>query len=508
MRLPNASPLFLLTLLLCTALSTRPGFGQATPAEAARLGMEIAWQGQVRMPKVGGIVSAQLWVEPSLPRKYAVVELPGRTVRVSADELDRKGVPIGIEEAKKIAAGQAQRIVRKADGFDVSEVTIPRIHLVVVTSDGLVQAMDAESGVALWEQPALCGLSTAPAHPAALSSAGIAVIHGRNLVLIDWKSGKQLSNQVLKYGSANSLAVCNNLAYVSDYSGRMVAYGLGVERKPWSARIFGRPVGTPVTLADQSLCAVASSEGYVYTLSGGEEPSQWNRYETSAAINGSLSAGNGAFYVGTNSGILSKIGVEERIGKIVWEFRTGGPIANPAFIHGKQVFFATEAGSFHSIDDETGFANWSKNGQRIEQPIAVVLDNVLCKTSTGEIVAMNAADGRFVAKTNAMDLSITVINQSTDRVYLIGDSGLMQCLRPRDGLLPKLVAPVATVEETPAEQPPMEEATTAPAAGAEDPFNFGGGAAAAASPFGGAPAGESSSEPAPIDNPFGTGSPF
>lgn len=484
--------------LLSIFFSSHSSFAQVTPVEAERLGLEIAWRAQAQVPKVGrGIVSAQLWIEGSQPRKYAVVELPGRTIRVSADEIDRQGQPIGIEAAKKLATVQAEHFLRETEGFQVTEVTVPRIRLVIVTNEGLVQAVDAETGAPLWEQSAVCGNSSEPAHPAALSSAGISVVQGRNLYLIDWETGKQLMRKELRHGCANAVVACNDIAFVADVIGRLSAHGLGVERAPWIARMLGRPVGTPVTLADQSLCAIASSDGYVYTLAGGESPSQWTRYETSANISGSLATGNGAFYVGTTSGILSKVGVTDRLGKIVWEFRTGSPITNPALVIGKQVYFANETGSLHAIEDETGFANWSQSRFRVEQPLAEAAGNVLCTTTSQELLALSALDGRFVARTSPLSLRAAVTNPSTDRLYLIGEDGRMQCLRPRNSVMPKLITPVITTEQPPAEEAPVTEQPS-PTPSAADPFDFGS-EGTATNPMEGGQA----ETPAQESNPFG-----
>ncbi len=495
MRMPFACLFSAFSLLAVT-----PGYAQVSSVDADRLDMEIAWQAQVQMPKVGrGIVSSHLWIDSTLNRKYAVVELTGgRTLRVSAEEADHRGAAIGIEEAKKQVGERAARLLGKNDGFEVVEITIPQIRLVFVTSDGLVQTFDAETGAMLWSNP--CGLATAPAHPGAVSSAGVSVIHGRNLYLLDWNSGKQLMNKELSYGSSVALAVCNQLAYVTDFRGRLQAYGLGETLKPWSSQIIGRAVGRPVALADQSYCAIASTDGYVYTLNAGQNPGIWTRYETNSSISGSLAAGNHAFYAGTGDGLLTKISVADRLGGLDWEYPAGETITRPALVVGKRVVAATESGAIHCIDDETGFSIWSKQGMRIEQPIATAGGNFLCSTFSGEIYAFDAETGTVVGRTSPSNIKSAVKNQINDRLYVVGHNGRLQCLRTRGAVLPTMIGPVVVGEDAPAESAPVAEqpATTAPAA---NPFNFGGEAAStapAATPFGGTPAA----------NPFGNSNPF
>jgi outer membrane protein assembly factor BamB len=496
MRLHIALMPAVFSLITTSLVST--GWSQVSAVDANRLGMEIAWQAQVQMPRVGrGIVSSHLWVEPTLVRKFAVVELDdGRTIRVSADQLTSRGVPLGIEEAKKQAGERAAKLLGKNDGFEVVETTIPQIRLVFVTNDGLVQTFDAETGALLWSTP--CGSATAPAHPAAVSPAGVTVIHGRNLYLLDWQTGKQLLNVELKFGSSVALAVCNTLAYITDFRGRLEAYGLGVTFKPWSSQIIGRAVGQPVTLPDQSYCALASTDGYVYTLTGGETPGLWTRYETSSDISGSLAAGNGAFYAGTGDGLLTKISMADRLGHLAWEYPAGVTITTPALITGKHVVAATEAGALHCIDDATGYRKWATEGLRIQQPFAAAGGNILCTTFSNEIYAIDVETGTPVARTLPSNIVTAVINQVSDRAYVVGLNGRVQCLRTQGAVLPKVTAPAVLEEEAPAEENAAAAAATPATAAdaADNPFNFGGAAAPATpsgtSPFGGA------------DNPFGS----
>ncbi len=478
-------------LALFSLFSSAPVRAQIPNSDASRLGMEIAWQSQVQLPKVGrGIVTASLWVDASQPSQYAVVELgAGRTIKVSSDDIDRDGKPLGIEAAKVLAGERAARMLGRNDGFTVVQTNIPRIRLVVVTSDGLVQTLDAETGQTLWSHP--CGLTTSPAHPASLSPAGVGLIHGRHLFLLDWASGKELMRKELKYGSSIAIALCGNLAYVSDFRGRLDAYGLGTTLSPWSSQLLGRAVGQPVSLADQSYCALASTDGFVYMLMGGDKPGIWTRYEASAAISGCLAAGNNAFYAGSGDGVLAKIQVDDRLGGLNWSFPTGEILTAPPLVVDKRVYVATESGRLHAIDDSNGFSLWSTDNIRALQPLAVVGGNLLCTNLLGEIVAVSAEQGRVVGATQAFDMSASVINQDSDRLYVADQQGRLQCLRPTGSTLPRMVQPTQNATEN---SEPTAEATpaVAPATGG-NPFDLNSGA------------GDSSGNPFGGDNPFGSG---
>lgn len=487
----------LLAFGICSAASV-PSQAQISSSEARKMGMQTAWKSQVQMPRVGsGIVSSHLRVEPNQPRRYAVVELPEKTIRVSADQLDRDGNPIGLEEAKKQAGEQAARLLGKSSGFQVAEVTVPRIQLVLVTNDGLVQALDAESGQLLWSTS--CGNSGAPAHPAAASPLGVVVIHGVSLYLLAWDSGKIIKQQNLRFATANAVAVCNDVAFVSDFTGRVELYGLDIPRKPWGYVLNGRAVGNPVSLADQSLCAVATATGYVYVFIGGEEPGVWIRYDASSPITGCLAAGNGAFYAGDIRGVLAKINVSERLGSIQWEYRSGRTITAAPLVVGGQVIAATESGDAFSIEDATGNATWTQSALGLQAPIATAANRVFFTSSAGSIYALHAETGEVIAKSSELELANPIINSVDDRLYVVTSTGQLQCLQPIGGELPVMIT-AQQPSEADAEQAPAElEQPSAPAT--ENPFAFG--AANAASGLDAMPP----ATPA-AGNPFETGNPF
>lgn len=466
---------------------------QVSSVTARTMGLETAWISQIQLPRVGsGLVSSHLWAESKNPRKYAVVELADRTIRVSAEALNRDGEPIGIEEAKQQAQQQAARYLGKSDGFQVVEVNVPQLKLVLITSDGLVQVLDAESGKLIWATA--CGRSTAPAHAGAVSTAGVSLIHGENLYLLDWATGKHIMSKHLRYSTSNAVAVCNDIAFVSDFTGRVEAYGLGTEHKPWGYVMQGRSVGRPVNLASQHFSAIASDAGYVYIFAGGNEPNVWIRYETSSPISGSLSAGNGAFYAGTTAGLVSKITVDERLGRVKWEYRTGKTVTAPPLVVGDLVVAATESGDVVAIDDNTGVARWEVPGLGAAGLIGMASSKVIGLSGTGELLALDADSGRVVGRSIALSLSKPVINQMNDRIYLVQKNGRVQCLRPIDGVLPTMVTAPTIMEDESGESAPVTEQPTAPPG--ENPFNFGGGDAMSdgENPFGG---------DAGIGDPFG-----
>jgi outer membrane protein assembly factor BamB len=319
---------------LTTAAWLATGFSaiaQISTEEARLLGLEVAWQSQIQLPRTKGIASAHLWAESSGARELAEVEVNGRTVRVSADKLDRDGKAIGFESAKLQAQQEAQfrsfdtngngelvptevtvlgsafaAIDRDQDGkisfaeharfidwnsliiatlgkndaarmlkakgleaaaqllttptsIEVKKVAIPRIKLAIVTRNGSVETLDAETGKTLWANT--CGDTVAPTFPGAVSKAGVVILQGDRLYVLDWETGKLVTTKQLHYASSNAVAVTDNIAFVSDFSGRVEAYVIGKSeyKQRWGYVIRGRAIGNTVKMHDRDLCGIASS---------------------------------------------------------------------------------------------------------------------------------------------------------------------------------------------------------------------------------------------------------
>ncbi len=473
-------------------LAPTEAHAQVSSAFLRQLDLETAWKGQVQLPKFGrGLVSTHLWVNPKDATQYAVVKLPERTIRIAADTPDRKGQPIGLEEAKKRAVEYATRLAGKPDGIAAEEVTVPQVKLVVATCDGLLQCLDAETGKLLWSTA--CGTSTAPAYAAGISDAGVSIVHGGTLYTCNWDTGKILHSKRLGNASSKFFAACANTGFVADVRGHIEACGLNFAFKnPFGYILTGHVVGKPVSLENGLYCALASDAGYVYVFAGGDQPSEWIRYESSSAISGCLGAGNNAFYAGNESGVISKITVDERLGRVMWEFHSGQATSSVPLVIGNTVYVASEVGNVSAIDDTTGFARWQSNESNVSQMIGESGNQVLGFTGAGELVAMEKGSGRLLGTANVGALAHAIQNQVTDRIYVVNQIGQVQCIRPTGEEFPKLVKPVkvsVTEKGTAgmgATQPdPKATSPFDPAAGgATDPFGTGNGGGT--DPFGGA----------------------
>jgi len=497
--------------LLAVTLSVAWFPAEAIGVNLRVLGLEQAWTAQSQASLDGrGVVSARLWLNSSQKRSYAVAELSERTVHVAADQLGPDLQPLGMEAAKAAVRAQAARILGQTDGFEVVERSIGQLRLVITNGNGLIQCFDAESGRLIWATP--CGDEAMPTIPAALSDAGVLVVRGDWMYLLDWGSGKQLQIKRLPSGTCNSVTAIdvkvtdpgdeqaeekemNSLVLATDRTGLVSGYSLSQQIPPWSFRIVGRSVGTPVRLPNKTYTAIATNIGWLYVFSGTRSPSVQFRFEAGSQFTGSLAAGDNAFYVGDVSGKVSKISTLD-LGNLEWSYRLSQSISSVPLVDFARglVFVSSEAGELTAINDSTGLPAWDQTvlgSARIKAPMSLCNGSVICRTFSQTLVAYDALSGQLLGQTPTVLMDgMTVVNSLTDRLYLLGRNGELSCYRPIGKTLPKISAVYGGETRTPSEsQQPDSRSTTSPAPGSSENLSF-----QDSDPFGEPTSGDTSAE--------------
>ena len=455
---------------------------QVSESQLKSMGLDAMWRTQLQMPmEAGGIVSTHLWTNPNDRKTYAELTLPAgqgagkRTFRVSASTLGAGGKPIGIDGAKREVEIRAARALGRAAGIPAVEVTVPMVYLIVVSVDGVVQTLDAETGEVLWRNS--CGPLSFPAAPACVSDAGILVAQGADLYLLDLKSGKHLAKRTMMRISTSGVAMTGNVAFVSSLSGQteIIDFSKPANTEPIKYRLFGRTI-TPPASSDRShdLVAFSTDKGIATLLTAGEKPGPWFNVRSKAQLAGPLTFIGGALYMGDVNGQVSKVKLD-RTGSVIWRFMIGEPLAtNPVVID--KVFYATnEVGELINADDETGFQIWPKATQRVRTILGGTKERLFCRSLTNRLLVIDTQTGRVLGESGSSVIGNDFINQLNDRLYLIAANGTLQGVRQsgKEYILPTfretLPPPAETEKPKPTEETPAME-TPAEGEAAVDPF--------------------------------------
>ncbi|QEG40987.1 outer membrane protein assembly factor BamB family protein [Roseimaritima ulvae] len=500
-----------------------------SPSDASRIGMVEAWRRQLSL--IGGAQSAvdiQLHVDGSRKRHFIEVshEKDGEThvlSRTDVNQLDAFGKPIGVEEARRLASLQVMRWKRRGITATLSENEIPQVRVYTLCKDGTVEARDAETGELYWLTRN--GSPYQPYLSLGVNDDYVTFLNGSTLYQLSAETGKVIREFEITGSPSLGSVIAGQYALVPTTRGGIEGFHLEDSREyPFMQRMAGRATALPTRAPGTTRTAWATDAGYVYAMETEGKPSVTFRFDTDGVVSAELAAAKGdRFFFGSENGHVYAIRAT-RSGDVLWRHSIGQPIYSTAFVSENQLLVSSVYKNLYCLELATGAPLWKAPVPQIDTVLASTDDNLYARTSVNQLTVIGAKTGARVADVSNITVEKFVINRLTDRLYLVGAGGMLQCLRPVDSVLPQFkVVPEPTASADPdtpaaAAQPEAPRAADpfgagmgadpfAPAGGdAVDPFAPAGGAAA--DPF--APADGAADPFAPADggaDPFG-GDPF
>lgn len=96
-------------------------------------------------------------------------------------------------------------------------------------------------------------------------------------------------------------------------------------------------------------------------------------------------------------------GLDANTGRLKWRTPTGGPVVSSPALVGGSVIIGSDDGAIYALDPATGQERWKYEGDDpIESPIVAGADGrVFAATQQGDLLALNAVDGRLLWSENA-----------------------------------------------------------------------------------------------------------
>jgi hypothetical protein len=264
-----------------------------------------------------------------------------------------------------------------------------------------------------------------------------------------------------------------------------------------------------------------TDKGYLYSASDGgprgDKPTIRFRVEMSDVITCSPAYGKPYVYIVSHDGYV--YAVHEINGERRWRFSTGDPITQKPAVVGHRLYVCPDQAGMYCVNADQGQVVWTAPG--VTQFVSASKDHVYAADEAGRLLVMNAQTGAVQGALSPAPRTRMLVNAQTDRIYLIGRRGLIQCLRDTAQAEPLMHQKLLEQEQKEKEKAPkveqksLEEAVKEPAkpapkaptddAPADDGGNpFGGGGD---NPFGGGQQPEAPKQEGGGDNPFG-GNPF
>ncbi|MCG8449248.1 MAG: PQQ-binding-like beta-propeller repeat protein [Pirellulales bacterium] len=367
----------------------------------------------------------------------------------------------------------------------VANWTLDRDQLFAITTDGTVQAINAETGATLW----VSAVSSQNASTAgmAVNSDVVAVLSATRLHLMDRRDGRMISHRILGGSPSPSPALSNRIAYVALHSGRIEGFELHPPYSlVWQYQSAGRCFLSPT--ATGKVVSWPTTGGLLYVASA-ENPRPLFRIRTNDEIVAPPAEQQPYLFVASLDGYLYCF--HELTGMEQWRYSTGFAVTNKPAIVGNMAFVASLEPALHAVDGASGKKLWQAEG--IDQFAAVSSNYAYGMDRYGELYVLEKESGSTVGRIPTSPGMSAVVNDQSDRVFLVNPQGLVQCLREIGANEPTWYRQAEQDEQ--AEQP--TEDTTGPfvdAASTTEPAE----PAADAGPF----EAEEPTEAADEDNPF------
>lgn len=477
---------------------------------SANLGLAHAWSRTTATPYgEQSIADIQLYVHGTEPHQYVEIVSQSAAKKDSSspatvlarywtDKTDRLGKPLGQAESERLASNEIRRLKRRGIEAKMQTSSSPRIRLYSIANDGTLQARNAETGEPIWLTRV--GDSQLTYSRLGINDEHIAVINGSNLILVDVANGNVVTEFRLDrtpiFGAINS----GGFAMVLSITGGITCYKLDdMERDPFYERVSGAPLTSPTRAPQSTKVAWSTDRGYVYVMELDGRPSTQFRLKTDGLVTGKIAATAGDhFYFGSESGQVYAV-TATRTGLVNWSIPFGEPFEDEPVIVEDQLFITSTYGNLFCLSTETGSPLWPNSVPGIDHIVGAFGDRVYVTLTSGMLAVVNRESGDVVGTFPSVVPARELKNALTDRLYLVNDNAVVQCLRPEASELPLLMVPsqiaagkneedgkIAAAEEAkPADggsvfdgggnDPFGAEAIDPFGGGGEDPFGAGGG---------------------------------
>jgi outer membrane protein assembly factor BamB len=306
--------------------------------------------------------------------------------------------------------------------------------LLVQTVGGMLAGVDAETGRTLWNaQVGPRGRSTTTA---AANTDQVAAINGSTLYVLERATGKELWHRRVSGVPGAGPTMSATHVFVPMIDGKMEGYLLsaGAKQTPWIYKSSGR-VDTPAMYTGQTV-SWTTDKGFFYVVDPQATGVRY-RLETRDAIHAPPGYWTPNLYAGSTDGYV--YAVDEVNGGINWKYSVGDAIYEQPVAVGSKVFVVSQFRGMTCLSTEPVGELWVAPG--IKQLLSVGTTRVYARDSVGRLVVLDIETGARLASLSLEDVSVTLTNSYSDRIYLVSAGGALQCLHELGAKRPVMHTP-------------------------------------------------------------------
>ncbi len=292
--------------------------------------------------------------------------------------------------------------------------------LLALTSTGTLHAMDSESGRTRWV--AQVGNPSHPSTGPAANAELVAVLNGSRLFMLDRGDGHLVWSRPIGNISEAAPVLGENYAYVAQINGRVEGFKLDdPAARVWQYQSLGRIYHPPIIAGE--LVAWTSDRGHLY-FGNAIRPRVSFRVETYDEIAAAPTASGENLYATSLGGYLYCY--TQAKGAELWRFSAGRPITKKPTVVGDRVYVASEAPALYAVDSTSGHHAWTAEG--VVQFVARGANRVYGLDRFGTLLILDGESGTLAGRIATGGGFSALANEQSDRIFLVSDSGLVQCL--------------------------------------------------------------------------------
>lgn len=388
-----------------------------------------------------------------------------------------EALALGLERA------WAEQIALNREHDQLASITLLGDTLYGQSSEGVIHALDAETGRTRWTTR--IGKRDMPTQPPGAANGFVAATNGHWLYLLDGNNGHTLWERKLEFLPCAAPVMDARRVYVPLMNGTIASYRVDLhllaaetdparraqgvlDAVPYSYRAKGEPAASPILIPEQVAWTTLNGRLYAGRLG---EPGTNFEIRAAKACRGGPAYRRPLLYFTSDDGWV--YAVQELNGRERWRHFASAAIWQSPLVVGDTVLFATVTGRITCLDADTGAVRW-------EAPLGTTLiaaspDRIYAADELNQLLVVDRKTGELVAQSSLTWLPLRLLNTDNDRLYLARPSGLVQCLHETGLAAPVPVAPPTREEAKPeGKEGPSgaadEDPAAAPPANEEDAF--------------------------------------
>jgi outer membrane protein assembly factor BamB len=367
--------------------------------------------------------------------------------------------------AARFFAGQGGVRWRVQTGGAVrSSPAVTANRVFVGSGDGDLYAIDRATGRVVWRFPAGDAVDASPAVAGGLVIAAsllghiFAVDEVTGRLRWSFRTGPLLPPNTFPAGGwdlwASSPVVAGSAVVIGGPDGRVYCLDLESGQERWRAQTGGKVRATPAV--HNGTVVVGSWDGRVYALDLATGAERWVHHTMGdtldsrkfgfdrRAIQSSAAIANGMVFVGSRDGAI--YGLDAATGERRWRVSHHGSwvIGSPALHQGK-VFVGSSDGHFvQALEPATGRELWHlpTRANVLASPLvignSVVIATARTDASTGDLIALDPADGSVRWRLRLDDASNSTPAAAAGELYLGTEAGTVVAIHEVSGAIPRL----------------------------------------------------------------------